>query len=185
MFREQVEKNIATVCASSDSILPLSDNDRNALRYIAGFVCRHLRKQLERGSHEQKEELILCLMDLTAEKDPDALNTDEEWTLRVDRGGLWYVKNTTHLLFVAIEEEVRKHLKQLKSDSCQKSTIVSSVVTNEEVEFYWLITQADFDVGDEDTYKILLQKIVELYLTVRGFSYASNLVEKFKQITSK
>ena len=73
IFREQVEKNIATACASSDSILPLSDNDRNALRYIAGFVCRHLRKQLERGSHEQKEELILCLMDLTAEKDPESL----------------------------------------------------------------------------------------------------------------
>ena len=185
MFREQVEKSIATASASSDFVHPLSDNERNALRYTAGYICRHLRKQLERGSHEQKEELVLSLMDLTAHKDADALNTDEEWTLQVDRGGLLYVKNTTNLLFVAIEEDIRKNLRLLKSGSCQKSTIIKSVIASEEVQFYWLIAQADFDVGDDDTYDILLQKIVELYLTVRGFSYASNLVEKYKQITSK
>ena len=49
------------------------------------------------------------------------------------------------------------------------------MVASEEVEFYWLISQADFDVGDEE---VLLYKIVELYLTVRGYSFASNLVEK-------
>ena len=35
------------------------------------------------------------------------------------------------------------------------------------------------------TIQILLCKIVELYLTVRGYSYSSNLVEKCKQSTSK
>jgi len=85
-----------------------------------------------------------------------------------------------HLLFVEIEEIRRSQ----KTGYCRKSSIVKNIIS-EEVEFYWLIAQADFDVGDEDTYKTLLQKIVELYLTVRGFSYASNLVEKYKQLTSK
>ena len=56
---------------------------------------------------------------------------------------------------------------------------------SEEVEFYWLITQADFDVGAGETYKLLLHKMVELYLTVRGYSYASNLMEKHKQAMAK
>ena len=73
----------------------------------------------------------------------------------------------------------------MKISSCQKSTIIKNAFASEEVQFYWLIAQADFDVGDEDTYNILLQKIVKLYLIVRGFSYASNLVEKYKQMTSK
>ena len=57
-------------------------------------------------------------------------------------------------------------------------------MASEEVEFHWLIAQADFDIGDEDTYQTLLDKIV-VYLTVRGFSYSSTLVEKYKQCTSK
>ena len=56
---------------------------------------------------------------------------------------------------------------------------------SEEVKFYWVITQADFDVGDEETYKLLLHKIVELYVTVRGYLYASNLIEKHKQAMAK
>ena len=43
-------------------------------------------------------------MELTKDKDSNPCNADEEWTVQVDRGGLWYVKNTTYLLFVAIEE---------------------------------------------------------------------------------
>jgi len=31
-------------------------------------------------------------MNLTAHKEVDAFNTDEDWMLQVDRGGLWYVK---------------------------------------------------------------------------------------------
>ena len=168
------------------AIEPLTENERNALRYTAGYICCHLRKQLERCSHEMKEELVLCLMEMTTSKDSTALNyTDEEWTVCVDRGGLWYVKNTTYLLFVAIEEEVRKCLKQLLTGSGHKSNIIKKVVENEDVQFYWLITQADFDVGDDETYQLLLYKIVELFVTVHGFSYASNLMEKHKKSNSQ
>ena len=88
-------------------------------------------------------------------------------------------------MFVAIEEEVRICLKQLHTGSGHKSAIIKSVMQSEEVEFYWLIAQADFDVGDEETYQLPLHKIVELYVTVRGGSYASNQMEKYKQAMAK
>jgi len=44
-----------------------------------------------------KGEVVLRLMELTTNKDSAALNTDEGWTAHVDRGGLWYIKNTTYL----------------------------------------------------------------------------------------
>ena len=78
---------------------------------------------------------MLCLMDLTTQKNPDACSTHKEWTLQVDRGGLCYVKNTTNLLFVAIKEEIRKSLRCLKSGTHHKSTIIKNVVASEEVEF--------------------------------------------------
>jgi len=45
MIREQIEKNTATARASSDAFYPLSDNERNALHYSVGSICRHLRKE--------------------------------------------------------------------------------------------------------------------------------------------
>ena len=89
------------------------------------------------------------------------------------------------LLFVVIEEEVRNCLKQLHRGSGHKSAIIKSVMQSEEVEFYWLIAQADFDVGDEETYQLLLHKIVELYVTVWGFSYASNQMERYNKLWLK
>ena len=73
----------------------------------------------------------------------------------------------------------------LLKGSAHRSAIVKTIVECEEVQFYWLITQADFDVGDDETYQILLHKIVEAYITIRGNSYASNLMEKHKQATTK
>jgi len=59
------------------------------------------------------------------------------------------------LLFVAIDE-VRKCLKQLLKGSGHKPAIIKHVVESKEMEFYWLIAQADFDVGDEETYKLAI-----------------------------
>ena len=44
------------------------------------YICRHLRKKLERGNHEFKEEMILCLMDLVKDPQDDEakLETDEQ-----------------------------------------------------------------------------------------------------------
>ena len=91
--------------SSSAAIQPITDDEGNALRYTAGYICRHLCKQLERGNHEMKEELVLCLMELTKDNDSDMCGTDEEWTARVDRGGLWYIKNTTYLLFMQLRKK--------------------------------------------------------------------------------
>ena len=62
---------------------------------------------------------------------------------------------------------------------------LKKVTSCEDVQFYWLITSADFEIDDRETHETLLQMIVELYLTMRGFSYASVGMEKFKQATKK
>ena len=94
----------------------------------------------------------------TKDKDSDKCDSAEEWSVQG-----WFVVREEHniLQFVAIEEEVTKCLKQLLTGSGHKSAIVKSIVESEEVEFYWLITQADFNVGNEETYKLLLYKLLK------------------------
>ena len=78
MFREEINKKMKKEHDTSTGLQPLTENERDALRYTAGHICRHLQTQLERGNHLMKEELILCLMELTKDKDPEKGDSDEE-----------------------------------------------------------------------------------------------------------
>ena len=78
---------------------PLTRKEENSLRYMAGYICRRVWKQLESLTHKCKDDMILCLMELNGDK-----------LDKCSRGGLWHVSDTTYNLFYAIEEEVRQHL---------------------------------------------------------------------------
>ena len=49
----------------------LKKAENGALRYVAGYTCRQSWKKLERESHEFKEEMVLCLMRMVKDKDPE------------------------------------------------------------------------------------------------------------------
>ena len=63
--------------------------------------------------------------------------------------------------------------------------MMNNICGSEDVQFYWLIVSADFEIDDEEVHKILRSKIVDLYLTMRGFLYASMWLERFKQQEKK
>ena len=107
-------------------------------------------------------------MELTKDKDSDKCYSAEEDSTGMVCG-VW---RTQHICCLWLLRRKWKCLKQLLTGSGHKSAIIKSIVESEEIEFYWVITQVDFDVGDEETYKLLLHKTVELYVTVRGHLYA-------------
>ena len=63
--------------------------------------------------------------------------------------------------------------------------MIQRVTSDDDVLFYWLIVTADFEIDDCEVHTILLEKIVELYVTVRGFSLASDWLEQYKQHTKQ
>lgn len=188
IFKLLIQSHFQVVHLDEDASANVTSNERNALRYVAGYVCRHLRKKIERENHELKEEMILCLMELLKDKSSsgEVCETDEEWMKRIDRGGLCCVKETTFQLFCAIEYQIRALLNALKNPQPPaKTEIIKKVINDDDVQFYWLITSADFEIDDQDTHNLLLNKIVELFLTVRGFSLAGVWMEKYKQLSKK
>ena len=94
----------------------------------------------------------------------------------MDRGGLWHVRETTFHVFCALEEEMRPHLGALCSETSTAPTfrieLLEKLITSEDVQFYWCIAAADFNIVDVDVHDALLRLIADLYLTIRGFSYA-------------
>ena len=164
----------------------LTENESSALRYVAGYVCRHLCKKIERENHNLKEEMILCLLEMTKDKTVKDQGTSEEWTDLIDRGGLCHVEETTFQFFLSLEYQVRDVLKSLEKPlpSC-KADIVEKVITDDDVQFYWLFATGNCEIDDKETHDALLKMIVELYVTIRGFSKAKAWLEKYKQSTKR
>jgi len=73
---------------------PLTHEEKNAVRYIAGYVCRKVHSQLKESSCPGKAEMMLCLSDMNGGDIDEEEHTDE-WLRRINRGGLWKVTDET------------------------------------------------------------------------------------------
>jgi len=185
LFKILIKHKYSVGDATTKQPSPLTNNEANALRYVAGYVCRHLRKKIKASAHPLKEEMILCLMSMVKDKSDTSRGLCEEWTDMVDRGGLWHVKENTHSFFLTLEEEIRTLLPSLLIEERRKEQIVEKLFSSEDVQFYWLIVGAEFDEDDKDVHSKLLKLIIELFVTIRGFSYASGWMEIYKQDNKK
>ena len=66
---------------------PLTYEEEKALHYVAGYVCRKLKERLESSSQPNKDDMIVCLMELSGDEMNEERGT-EPWTNLIDRGGL-------------------------------------------------------------------------------------------------
>ena len=101
-----------------------------------------------------------------------------EWINIIDRGGLWFVSDCTYIVFYAMEEEIRLHLIRIRGqETVNLKTVVCSIMKNVDVLFYWSMASASFEEGKSN---IVLDKIVKLWVTVRGFAFTSGWIELYK-----
>ena len=119
-------------------------------------------------------------MDLLDDGDEEH-SESEEWLDLVDRGGLMRVNETTFQVCLVMETEPRQHLKSENIPNF-KTYIDKQVLENEDVAFYWSILSAEWEESDSQA---LLELVVNLFLTIRGFSYASLWMKKYKKESEK
>ena len=115
------------------------------------------------------------------EEDVDKDRSDsEDWITLVDRGGLEHVNSAVFMLFAAMEICVRKRL--CSTSQPMFDHLKEEILTDEDVLFHWAIASANWD---EEESTPLLPMIVQLWVTIRGFAYASGWMEKYKQTNKK
>ena len=133
---------------------------------MSGYVCRKVQERIKHSALAHKEAMILFICDLSGDEWDEEQGT-EEWTNAIDRGGLWHVSDSTYLIFYLMEEEIRKLL------------IADNAKTlNADLLFQWSLLTAT--IGDE-VGNIILKKLADLYITIRGFAFASSCLELYKQ----
>jgi hypothetical protein len=182
IFKELIQNKYAipeTGC-SAKTLTPLTWEEENALRYVAGYVCRRVQESLKRSTRPDKEKMVLFMIHLSGDEDMEERGT-ETWTDSIDRGGLWHVNDITYTVFYHMEEEIRSHL-QVKlldhMDDKTRENIAEAMLANEDILFQWsLLSTAIDDISG----KVILQMLAKLYLTVRGFAFAASCLEMYKQ----
>lgn len=94
----------------------------------------------------------------------------------VDRGGLTRVNNITFELFWRMEKTLRNIMPTTPMrhipDKC-----VEKIMSDEDVQFIWSMMSADWA---DPSAAALLKMIISEWMKIRGFSYTSAWVEKFK-----
>lgn len=179
LFEEILRARTSLINDTEASQRPLTVGEANALRYAAGYVPFALKKKL---SH--RPEFVQCLDQLGVSGQGDTyLEYTKKWIELVNRGKLFTVSDETYRFFHDLEMKVCAYLKDIFLAGGQadqsKEEIVSSIVEDTDVQFSWLLLCLDLD--DEYLSNELLKSVVEMWLTIRGFSMANIWMEYYKQ----
>ena len=161
-------------------------DDANIINYAAGYVCRKIHSSIHRSSRPDQAELLRCVKALLKEDDEEeAVSLSAAWVNEVDRGGLWHVREGTYMLFAAMEEEVREHFRfgalEDSKERCREQ-LTTAVTRSDEVLFHWCMLTTEIEEIHAQT---VLDMLVSLWITIRGFSFASSFLEMYKQDKKK
>ena len=167
-----------------ESDTELSPDEETVLRHAVGYVPFKLLKRYEKQSSPRAISYAECLSQMAVNGDEsDLVSYSREWTRLCNRGGLFEVNDMCLMMFKEIELAMRGHLlANLKgSTSNDRDTIIKSVAANENVRFYW--SMISVDIQDEEHAITLLEEVIALWLTIRGYSIARHWIEHHKEIS--
>ena len=127
-------------------------------------------------------DLTYALMELAGDEVVE--EGTEEWLNKVDRRGLWHVNDDAYNLFVGFEYTVKKVLKIERDINKEtfKKKLHDSTLADEEIKFNWSLLSAEVD---EKAATLVINEMVSLFITVRGFAFTTSYVELYKQTQKK
>ena len=161
----------------------LTNIEENALRYIAGYICKKIQDQVVQFSHPHRQALLLFISDM-AGIEMDNSQT-ESWTNIMDRGGLHHVNDMAYHFFYLMETELRNHLSVKAAFMEPNLKLLNKRLSeSDKVLYQWhMLTddQGTNTIHVDELYEMFISKFVNL----RSHSFASSIVETYKAITSQ
>ena len=170
----------------------ISIEEENAIRYVAGFVVMKMKEKFKGRESVGIHQFLLSTEEGTTKEE----GANEEsflaytcaWLRLINRGGLFTVRDDVYNFFFELElctYPLLKHRLEVGGSSQTKDELVQAIKSDEDVLFAW--SMVTLNLSKEDSC-LLLTNVVQLWITIRGFSIASRLVEEYKEalkITTK
>ena len=89
-----------------------------------------------------------------------------------------------YMLIVAMEMKFQAVIRQLCKDHQVnlKIKVTEAIVASEDVALHWNTVSANWEIEEKQA---LFPMISDLWITMRGFSFASTWIEKYKERSKK
>ena len=173
----------ATAGAAPEKKTLLAD-EQNAIRYASGYVVMKLSKKLAHRSGKKEAQFKECLSSMANSCCNDSFyQYTLEWMSSVDRGGLFYINDNTFILFSSIELKTQQLLPNSLSGPTQIHAIKKTIAEDEDINRYWSIIS--IDISSEEDSAELLDMLVDMWVTMRGFAITSSWMEEYKRAAAK
>ena len=158
----------------------LTVNEKCALQYLGGYVLSRLNRKIQFTKKEHSPTAQQCISFLHAGKTNESTSS-HTFVDSVNRGGLWKVNNNVEQILTQAELTFLEHTHAQNTKQIDVPGMVKTLWCNQDlIANYqsWYSSAAlvlDQEVSDE-----MLEKVLTLYLRVRSFSYAKDVVNNFK-----
>ncbi len=175
---------------SSDNQQQLTLDETAAITCVGGFIVRTSIKKITRKNPKNKNDLLYLLFQLLEDPDepddlvslPETFNICE-WTRIVDRGGLFHCTQEFIAMLVLIEKQIKNSIEhtssQLPLDKLKTDLMKCTSTNSTWTECF--ATSSEYKTQQNDLFKIVINE----YLTLRGFSFTSRWMEKYKYKNKK
>ena len=165
----------------------LSEVEDNTIMYAAGYVVQVLFKQYEQCTDLMAADYVECLENmlegslLDVHMDATFEDFASCWVKEGNCGGLVILRQGAYWLFREVEMLLWPFLKNLGTveASFDKRKATETIALNDNILFKW--SMMDIDICDSEQSEHLLKEIIDKWITIRGFSYTSRIVETYKK----
>ena len=167
--------------------LGLSHEEMSILHYAAGSVPAQLIRQYKKKKMSAEDKYVVACLEGMMEKREvgHVARRESEWTEKIDRGSLFHINAECFDFFLAIERITRSGLhNHIRSSESGKDEFRRSVTSDSEVISAWNKISSPH-IPEPEQSAALLDKLVHMWITRRGFSTTSAMLEVYKVAKKK
>lgn len=171
-------KSTKACCSSNHPTQTLlSEREKAGLQYVGGYVLHNLHKQHAKISTIESNHAMAILKAGKLETGSDS----QRLVSSLSRGGLWSITEPAEKIFIRTEHYFRQMTSTVNLARVDIADIVGKSVSDSELlsNYYLLVSDAEL-VPDNHIVKDILHGIVHLYVRVRSFSFAKDIIQRHK-----
>eukprot|EP00112_Aurelia_sp_Birch-Aquarium-sp1_P008827 Seg1983.6 transcript_id=Seg1983.6/GoldUCD/mRNA.D3Y31 product="hypothetical protein" protein_id=Seg1983.6/GoldUCD/D3Y31 len=159
----------------------LSDKEKASLQFLGGYVFYNLNRKIFNSKHHKTEIGQQHLSILQAGRADNNEGCPQKLVDSLNRGGLWKINETCQKILTIAELKFLAFTNVGVTKNIDSKKLVSELCVDQDLLalYQTLLSSAALPV-DKDVAKDVLERILILFIKVRSFSYAKEIVNKFK-----
>ncbi|XP_068676884.1 uncharacterized protein [Montipora foliosa] len=167
----------------------VENHTSTGLQYIGGYVLHKLHNKHVNTNKSSESEQAISILKAGKARDQDAIQS-QRLTSSLNRGGLWAITENAQSVFERTEHYFRDVTSDNKFQKIDVTSVISRSVHDVEVVSAYNSMLLDSELMiNKGVAKDVLHTIIELYVKVRSFSFAKDIIQrhkmKLKELKSK